>query len=280
MSGASSTSRSGAVARPKASAPLDGRLAGRVALVTGTSRGIGSAIARVFAHEGATVVGVDVLEELGREVAAEVAAGGGSMRFVRGDVSSEADVRAVVDGVLAEHGRVDVLVNNAAVQKEARLVDVTVADFHRVVDVNLLGCLLFCRAVVPSMVARHAGVIVNLSSLNALVADPLLPVYGATKAGIIALTQNVAITYGPDGIRANAICPGDVDTELNQAFFRAHPDPAEFRRRLEREYPLRRIASPEEIARVALFLASDDASFISGSQVVVDGALMARIYEL
>jgi NAD(P)-dependent dehydrogenase (short-subunit alcohol dehydrogenase family) len=259
---------------------MDGRLAGRVAIVTGTARGIGAAIARTFALEGAAVVGVDVLEEAGRATADAVTGAGGSMSFVRGDVSDEADVRRVVDGVLAEHGRVDILVNNAAVQVEARLVDVTVADFHRVVNVNLLGCLLFSRAVLPSMVERHAGVVVNLSSLNALVADPLLPVYAATKAGIIALTQNTAITYGPDGIRANAICPGDVDTELNQAFFKAHPDPVEFRRRLEREYPLRRIASPEEIAKVALFLASDDASFISGSQVVVDGALMARIYEL
>ena len=259
---------------------MNGRLAGRVTIVTGTARGIGTAIARVFALEGATVVGVDVLEDLGRATAAAVVAEGGSLTFVPGDVSDEADVRRVVEGVLAEHGRVDILVNNAAVQKEARLTDVTVEDFHRVVNVNLLGCLLFSRAVLPSMVAHRRGVIVNLSSLNALVADPLLPVYGATKAGIIALTQNTAITYGPDGIRANAICPGDVDTELNQAFFRAHPDPVEFRRRLEREYPLRRIATPDEIARVALFLASDDASFISGSQVVVDGALMARIYEL
>jgi NAD(P)-dependent dehydrogenase (short-subunit alcohol dehydrogenase family) len=259
---------------------MDGRLADRVAVVTGTARGIGMAIARVFAREGASVVGVDVLEEAGRAVAAEVVADGGAMRFIQADVSREADVAAAVAATLAEHGRIDVLVNNAAVQKEARLVDVTVEDFHRVVDVNLLGYVLFCRAVLPSMIARRSGVIVNMSSLNALVADPLLPVYGATKAAIIALTQNVAITYGPDGIRANAICPGDVDTELNQAFFRAHPDPVEFRRRLEREYPLRRIASPEEVARVALFLASDDASFVSGSQIVVDGALMARIYDL
>jgi len=259
---------------------MDGRLAARVAIVTGTSRGIGRAIARVFAREGAIVVGVDVLEEAGLAAASEIVAEGGAMRFMAADVSNESDVRAVVEAVLAEHGRVDVMVNNAAIQKEARLVDVTVTDFHRVVDVNLLGCLLFCRAVLPAMVERRSGVIVNMSSLNALVADPLLPVYGATKAGIIALTQNIAITHGPDGIRANAICPGDVDTELNQAFFEAHPDPVEFRRRVEREYPLRRIASPDEIARVALFLASDDASFISGSQVVVDGALMARIYEL
>ncbi len=259
---------------------MDGRLADRVALITGTARGIGKAIAEVFATEGAHVVGFDIADDAGRAVAAQVAAAGGSMRFVAGDVTSEADVAAAVSGVLAERGRIDILVNDAAIQKEARLLDVTVEDFHRVVDVNLLGYFLLCREVLPSMIARGSGAIVNMSSLNALVADPLLPVYGATKAAIIALTQNIAITYGPDGIRANAICPGDVDTELNQAFFNAHANPAEFRRRLEREYPLRRIASPEEVARVALFLASDDASFISGSQVTVDGALMARIYEL
>jgi len=259
---------------------MTGRLAGRVALVTGTARGIGMAIARAFAAEGAVVVGFDVQAEAGGEVARRVVAEGGVMRFIPGDVTSEAEVAAAVAVVLAEHGRVDILVNNAAIQKEARLVDVTVEDFHRVVDVNLLGYFLFCRAALPPMIERRAGAIVNMSSLNALVADPLLPVYAATKAGIIALTQNIAVTYGPDGIRANAICPGDVDTELNQAFFNAHPDPGEFRRRLEREYPLRRIASPEEIARVALFLASDDASFVSGSAVTVDGALMARIYDL
>lgn len=259
---------------------MAGRLAGRVAIITGTARGIGMAIARTFAAEGAAVVGFDIREESGLEVSRRVVADGGSMRFIHGDVTNESDVAAAVAGVLAEHGRVDILVNNAAIQKEARLLDVTVEDFHRVVNVNLLGYLLFCRAVLPSMIERRAGAIVNMSSLNALVADPLLPVYAATKAGIIALTQNIAITYGPEGICANAICPGDVDTELNQAFFNAHPDPVAFRRRLEREYPLRRIAAPEEVARVALFLASDDASFVSGSQVVVDGALMARIYDL
>ena len=154
------------------------------------------------------------------------------------------------------------------------------AEPGEIVDVNCRANLSLARMAAESMTRRGRGGILLMSSLAGFQGSPYVAVYGATKAGIIALTQNIAITYGPDGIRANAICPGDVDTELNQAFFRAHPDPVEFRRRLEREYPLRRIASPEEVARVALFLASDDASFVSGSQVVVDGALMARIYEL
>ena len=265
---------------------MEGRLAGRVAIVTGTARGIGRAIARAYAREGADVVGVDVLEELGQasasEIAAEVAGSGGpgSMRLVTGDVSREEDVRSVVRDVLGEHGRIDVLVNNAAVQVEALAADVRVEDFHRIVDVNLLGCVLLCREVLPSMVARGSGAIVNMSSVNAFSADPLLPVYGATKAAIIGYTKSVAVAYGPHGIRANTICPGDVDTELNRAFFEAHPDPTAFRARVEREYPVRRIASTEEIARVAVFLASDDASFVTGTDVVVDGAITARIYEL
>jgi meso-butanediol dehydrogenase/(S,S)-butanediol dehydrogenase/diacetyl reductase len=259
---------------------VSGRLDNRVAIVTGTARGIGKAIARRFAAEGALVTGVDVLEELGRQSAAEVVAEGGYMHFVTGDVSKEADVRRIVGDVLAENGRVDILVNNAGIQKEAPLTEVTVEDFHRVVDTNLLGAVLFCREVLPSMVARRSGAIVNMSSVLGWVADPLLGVYGATKAGLLGLTRNIAITYGADGIRANAICPGDVDTELNQAYFEAHPDPVAFRGRVEHEYPMRRIASTDEIARVAVFLASDDASFVSGTHLMVDGAILARIYEL
>ncbi len=265
---------------------MDGRLAGRTAIVTGTARGIGAAIARAFVLEGAHVTGVDVLEEAGLEtgeaiVAAVRSAGtGGSFAFVSCDVSDEAQVRRTVAAVLAAHGRIDVLVNNAAVQKEALAADVTVEDFHRIVDTNLLGCVLFCREVLPAMVRQGTGAIVNMSSVNAFSADPLLPVYGATKAAIIGYTKSVATAYGPHGIRANAICPGDVDTELNRAFFAAHDDPAAFRARVEHEYPVRRIASTDEIARIAVFLASDDASFVSGSEIVVDGAITARIYEL
>ena len=257
-----------------------GRLEDKVAIVTGTARGIGKAIARRFAAEGALVAGVDVLADLGEQSAREVVADGGRMRFLAGDISSEADVRRIVKSVLDEHGRIDILVNNAGVQKEAKITDVTVEDFHSVVNVNLLGAVLFCREVLPGMVARRSGAIVNMSSVLGWVADPLLPVYGATKAGLLGLTRNIAITYGPDGIRCNAICPGDVDTELNQVYFEAHPDPVAFRGRVEREYPMRRIASTDEIAKVAVFLASDDASFVSGAHLMVDGAILARIYEL
>lgn len=259
---------------------MSGRLNGRIALVTGTARGIGKAIARQFAIEGAIVAGVDVLEESGQASAQEVIEAGGRMRFHRGDVSNEEDVKRIVRDVEAEHGRIDILVNNAAWQHEAPITEVTVEDFHRIVNTNLLAPVLFCREVIPGMVIRKSGAIVNLSSVLGWVADPILPVYGATKAGILALTRAIAIAHGQDGIRCNAICPGDVDTELNQDYFNAHDDPAAFRGRVEREYPMRRIATTDEIARVAVFLASDDASFVTGTDIIADGGILARIYEL
>ena len=264
-----------------------GKLAGRVAIVTGGSRGIGRAIVAALAAEGAHVVFTGRHAETGEATATALsglpatAAGGGSVRFEMGDVSDEARVEAIVAGVLGEHaGRLDILVNNAAVQKEARLLDQTTADFHAVVNVNLLGTFLFSRAALGPMIRRGSGVIVNLSSVLGLVADPLLPVYAATKAGILGLTRATALAYASDGIRAVAICPGDVDTELNQQYFASQPDPAAFRQRIEGEYPGRRIASVDEIARVAVFLASDDASFINGSHVLVDGGILSRIYEV
>lgn len=259
---------------------VSGRLEDRVAIITGTARGIGKAIARQFTAEGALVHGVDVLEERGEATAKEICDAGGQMWFHLGDVSSEEDVKRIVRAVEAQHGRIDVLVNNAAWQREAAITEVTVEDFHRIVNTNLLGPVLFCREVIPGMVARKSGAIVNLSSVLGWVADPILPVYGATKAGILGLTRAIAITHGQHGIRCNAICPGDVDTELNQDYFNAHPDPVAFRGRVEHEYPMRRIASTDEIGRVAVFLASDDASFITGTDIIADGGILARIYEL
>jgi NAD(P)-dependent dehydrogenase (short-subunit alcohol dehydrogenase family) len=257
-----------------------GKLEDRVAIITGTSRGIGRAIARAFASEGAIVMGVGRHRETGDAAMEEIRAAGGQARFFECDVSDETRVNAVVAEVLSEHGRVDILVNNAGIQHEAKLIEQTVADFDRVVRVNLLGTFLFTRAVLPAMIARGRGVIVNMSSVLGLVGDPLLPVYCATKAGILGLTRSTAVAYAAHGVRVNAICPGDVDTELNQKYFASQPDPVGFRARVEREYPVKRIASVDEVARAAVFLASDDASFITGTYLTVDGGLLARIYEI
>lgn len=252
------------------------RLEERIALVTGAARGIGRAIAAAFASEGARVVMVDRrADALERAVASVPDAWG-----LVGDVSDETRVESIVDEVVARLGRLDVLVNNAAVQAEARLLDHSSADFRTIVDTNLFGTFVCSRAALPPMLAQGAGVIINLSSILGLSGDALLPVYAMTKAGILGLTRSTAAAYAAQGIRCVAICPGDVDTELNQAYFASQPDPHAFRGRIEREYPARRIAQPEEIARVAVFLASDDASFVNGSHVLVDGGLLSRPFDV
>jgi NAD(P)-dependent dehydrogenase (short-subunit alcohol dehydrogenase family) len=261
-----------------------GRLDGRVAIVTGAARGIGKAIAARYAAEGASVVGVDVLEERGREAFAELAKAaepaGGQVDFMVGDVTDEARVAEIVAQVEHDFGRIDILVNNAAIQVEGRLHEQTVEAFHKVVNVNLLGTFLFSRAVIPAMRRQHSGVIVNLSSVLGLVGDAVLPVYSATKAGILGLTRSVAVAYAREGIRCVAICPGDIDTELNDQYFNSQPDPVAFRAKVEGEYPVKRIGTVDEVAAVAAFLASGDASFVNGTHVLVDGGVLSRVYEL
>lgn len=254
-----------------------GRLAGRQAVVTGGARGIGAAIARAFVEAGARVVIFDVDGEGATRTAASIG-DGCAARTV--DVASETAVEAAFADLESSGFACDLLVNNAAVQREARLLEQTLDDFRAVVDTNLLGTFLCSRAALRGMVERRAGVILNLSSVLGLTGDALLPVYSATKHAIIGLTRSAAVAYAESGIRCVAICPGDVDTELNRRYFASQPDPAAFRQRVEREYPGRRIAQPEEIARLAVALAGDDASFVTGSFVLADGGIMARLFDL
>ena len=256
------------------------RLRDRVAIVTGGGRGIGRAIAEAYAADGARVFIIGRDARRTEATAQEIVGPAGPVGWFAGDVGSEARVAEITAAVLDAAGRIDILVNNAAIQREARLLDQTVDDFHAIVNTNLLGTFVCSRAVLPSMLAHGRGVIVNISSVLGLVGDAMLPVYSATKHGILGLTKSTAIAYAADGIRCVAICPGDVDTDLNQTYFASQPDPVAFRARIEREYPDRRIAQPSEIARIAVFLASDDAAAINGTHVLVDGGILSRLYDL
>ncbi len=254
------------------------RLADKVVLITGAGSGIGRASALRFALEGARVVVVDWKPDGGRETVAQIQADGGRALFVAADVSQEADVQRMVATAVEMYGRLDILFNNAAIQVFGTIPETPTSDWDKVLDVNLKGVYLGCKYAIPRMIAQGGGCIVNMSSTLGLVGDPTMPAYGATKGGILAMTKAMAQAHGRQHIRVNCICPGDVDTPIVQEYFDQQPDPAAARRQVAAHYALGRIAQPDEIAHVALFLASDESSFLTGSAIVVDGGLTSRCY--
>ena len=254
------------------------RLASKVALITGAGAGIGRAAALRFAAEGARIVVVDWNPEGGRETVARLHANGSEAILIEADVSREEDARGMVARAVEAFGRLDVLLNNAAVQVFGTIPETSPDDWQRVMDVNLKSVYLGCKFAIPQMIAQGGGSIINMSSALGLVGDPTLPAYGATKGGILAMTKAMAQAHGRQNIRVNCICPGDVDTPLVQEYFDQQPDPAEARRQVAAHYALGRIARPDEIARVAVFLASEDSSFLTGTAIVADGGLTSRCY--
>lgn len=245
------------------------RLDGKVAVVTGAARGIGFAIAQAFVAEGARAVLADWLADEVRERAAEL---GPAALAVPTDVGDAGQVRALVAATAERFGGLDIMVSNAAVQAEIPFLDLTEAEFDRVIRVNLKGAFLCGQAAARHMVETgRRGAIINLSSVNAVVAHPVLVHYAASKGGIAMLTKGMAVALAPHGIRVNAIGPGTVNTPINANFF-SMPGMKE---RFLMRTPMGRIAEAEEIARVAVFLASDDASYVTGTTIYADGGRLA-----
>ncbi len=251
---------------------MSGRLEGRSAIVTGVGSGLGREIARVLAGEGAQVLGCDVNDAGGESTMEAV----GWFRHV--DVSREREVEELVADAVQRFGRLDVMVNNAAIQIEEELAETTEAQLDQILGVNLKGVFFGCKHAVRAMRTSGGGSIVNIASILALVGDGILAAYCAAKGGVLGITRATAVGYGRDGIRCNAICPGDIDTPLVAAYFATADDPAALRAEVEGEYPLGRIAQPAEIARGVVFLASDDSSFMSGQPLILDGGLLADCY--
>ena len=250
------------------------RLDGKVAIVTGGASGIGKAIAELFAAEGAHVVVADLRTDGAASVAAAITAGGAAATAIGVDVTIEEQVGAMVDHAVDTHGGLDVLVNNAGIfpDDDAGVLDTPPATWELVMDVNLKGVWLGCRAAVPAMLASGGGSIVNVASFVALVGAATAQVaYTASKGGVLSFTRELAVEYARRGIRANSLCPGPVETPLLAELL---ADPARRQRRLD-HIPIGRFGRADEIARAALFLASDEASFVTGSSMIVDGGITA-----
>jgi meso-butanediol dehydrogenase/(S,S)-butanediol dehydrogenase/diacetyl reductase len=252
------------------------RFQDKVVVVTGGGSGIGRVMAQRFAAEGALVGVVDRVGERADAVTAEVVDAGGKALSVHADVSSSSDVNAMAGAVAARFGPVDVLVNNAAIAGGDDVLLTDEATWDHDVAVVLKGVFLCTKAVLPSMIERRGGVIVNIASVNGLSALGN-EAYSAAKAGVINLTQGVAVRYGKHGIRCNAIAPGTIRTPIWQE--RIDRDPAVFQR-LVKWYPLGRVGEPDDVAHAALFLASDEASWITGTVLPVDGGLLAGNFRM
>ncbi|MFN8483941.1 MAG: SDR family oxidoreductase [Anaerolineae bacterium] len=251
------------------------KLDGKVAIITGAASGIGRAAAILFADEGARVVVADMAEGGGLETVAEIRRQGGQACFARVDVADAGQVAAMVQTALDTFSRLDILFNNAGLTLPARVTETDEATWSRSLDVNLKGVMLGCKYAIPAMLRTGGGAIINTASMLGLVASPRQAAYSASKGGVVMLTKQVAVDYARDGIRVNCICPSEVDTPLQRRFIAESPDPEDTRRRLVERIPLGRVAQPEELARVALFLASDDSSYITGVALPVDGGLTA-----
>ena len=249
------------------------RLAGKVAIVTGAGSGIGRASALRFAEEGARVTCVDISRDAVEATAREI----GAQAFAVGaDVSDASAVRSYTDDTVARWGRLDVAFNNAGVNIPGVFHEVPDEVVDRTLNVNVKGCIYGCRYAIPHMLKGGGGSLINTSSVNGLVAEPFLAIYATSKGAIVMLSKGIALDYAKQNIRCNALCPGWVDTPINYAHAEMLGGLKEVYASIDSFQPIGRPGEPREIANVALFLASDESSFVTGSVIVADGAMTAK----
>lgn len=255
-----------------------GLVTGKVALVTGSAAGIGRATALQFAAEGAKVVVSDIAEGGGEETAAMIRKNGGEAAFIRADVAKAADVAALIAQTVTRFGRLDCACNNAGIEGTvAPFIDQTEENFDRIINVNLKGVFLCLKAEITQMLTQGGGSIVNLASIAGLIGFPGLSPYVASKHAVNGLTKNAALEYAKQGIRVNSVCPGGIDTRmLDSLADQATGGKMTSREMMDNLHPMGRIGTPDEVAKLIVWLASDSASFVTGVNVPVDGGFVAQ----
>jgi NAD(P)-dependent dehydrogenase (short-subunit alcohol dehydrogenase family) len=249
-------------------------LSNKVAVVTGGSSGIGRAAVELFAEEGAVVVIADIIDSDGQSVADGLAKQGLTATFIHADVSKEADVQAMFTFALSQYGRLDVLFNNAGIEgDQAMTVDSSIENWDKVLGINLRSVFLGLKYGIEAMLRNGGGAIINNASVAGLVGFPGIPAYCASKGGVVQLTRTAALEYASQGVRVNCLCPGVIDTPMVDRF--THGDAAAEKQMTAME-PLGRMGSAREVAQLALFLASDRSSFLTGAVIPVDGGFVAK----
>ncbi|HXT38579.1 MAG TPA: SDR family oxidoreductase [Candidatus Angelobacter sp.] len=250
-------------------------LQNRIALVTGAGSGIGAAIAETFARAGAFVFVTDRIEKPGRETTGRIKAQKGQAEFLSLDVTGEENCARVAETVLSSHGRLDVLVNNAGIGHVGTMMQTAGADLDRLYAVNVRGVFNVTRAFLPHMLERKSGNIINLASIGGVVGVRDRLAYCATKFAVVGLTRSLALDHALDGIRVNCICPGRVETPFVAARLKEYPDPEKARQEMSATQAVGRMGRPEEIAAAALYLASDESAFVTGTEFIIDGGFSA-----
>ena len=248
------------------------KLNGKVAIVTGSSKGIGEGIARVFAREGAQVIVTCRHPEVGERMAAEIGGENGRAVFIRADVTVETEIVELIEGAVRHFGRLDILVNNTGYHISKNVEETSTDEWEFIQNTNLRSTFLCSKHAIKHL-RRTKGTIINISSMVGVVGQPNAGAYSATKGGQIAMTKGMAIDFAPDGIRVNCICPGWIQTPLVEDWFGQQQDPEAARAYIYGQHPLGRIGTVEECGTVAAFLASDEASFVTGTAIHVDGGV-------
>jgi 2-keto-3-deoxy-L-fuconate dehydrogenase len=250
-------------------------LSGKVALITGAGSGIGASIAQVFAKAGAQVIVTDIKAEGAESTVAQIKEDGGYAEALAVDVSDEASVAQVAEQFYVAHSRLDILVNNAGIGHVGTIMQTSAADLDRLFGVNVRGVFNMTKAFLPRMLERKSGNIIHLASIGGVVGIRDRLAYCTTKFAVVGLTKSMALDHATDGIRVNCICPGRVETPFVSARLKEYPDPAKAYREMSATQAVGRMAKPEEIAHAALYLASDESSFVTGTAFLIDGGWSA-----